>query len=677
MSQPIPPAGTGPQQWALLIGINEYPRLDKQYHLSGCVNDVDAVEALLMGTQFGFPPENVLKLTSPTSGGSRLPTRANILEAFRVHLTENSRIKPSDVVVIYYSGHGSQIPDEEGDEEDGLDETIVPCDAGPDRSKREDVVDVSDDEISLMLERLAARTKNINLIFDSCHSGTVTRDLADAPGQERHLPAATYPVEKRPRPVVGTTRSMGPSGWMPLSDGYVLLSACMADERAREDGFGFWRKKRFGLLTYYLLETMREVGTETTYYDIWDKVKVKVSSHNRWQNPQLEGAYERKVFGGAALPRRRFVEVSGKDGRGVTLSAGVANGATIHSKFAVYPRGTQIFDDLAARVAVVRLTGVDAFTSTGRVEEGSLEAIEQGSPAIEIEHDFGDMRMCVSVRGEGSLIERVRALVAASNLLKSGDSDDDSPSAVVMLAPPDGAPGAGEALLILNAGDGLPLVEPVTSRDDAPELVLEKLEHIASYYNMLGIHNPDAASALKDKIKLRLLKVSGQDEHGRDIVAPAERNAGGEIVFKVGNRVYLEAENLSDLNLYVAAIDFDTSWGVCPIFPEVGAADAIVRPHATRRLRRFCVNLPEYQKPVRKGDSPRREVVKLIATTAPVDFRPLWQEGTRDMNGGSLYGLMKRAVGKSAGPATRSLVPEDDPVVRDWTTSEIVFYITT
>jgi hypothetical protein len=677
MTQPLPLASTGSQKWALLVGVNEYPRLDKRYHLSGCVNDVSAIEELLTGPQFGFPPEHVLKLTSPASGGSSLPTRANILEAFREHLTENPRIRPGDVVVIYYSGHGSQIPDEEGDEEDGFDETIVPCDAGPDRSKREDVLDISDDEISLMLEHLAERTRNINLIFDSCHSGTVTRDLADAPGQERHLPAATYPVEARPRAAAATTRSMGPSGWMPLSDGYVLLSACMADERAREDGFGFWRKKRFGLLTYYLLETMREVGTETTYYDIWDRLKVKVSSHNRWQNPQIEGAYERKVFGGAALPRRRFVEVSGKDDRGVTLAAGVANGATLNSRFAVYPRDTQVFDDRSARVAIVRLTGVDAFTSVGRIEEGLLEAVEQGLPAVEIEHDYGDMRMGVFVRGDDPLVERVRELIAASSLLKSAELDDNSPAAVVKLGSPEDTPGAAEAYLILNAGDGLPLVEPVTAGDNAPTLVIEKLEKVASYYNVLGIHNPDAASALKNKVKLRLLKVSGQDEHERELVTPVERNAGGEIILKVDDRVYLEAENLSDFPLYVSAIDFDTSWGVCPIFPEPGAADATVRPHASRRLKRFRVNLPEYQKPVKEGDPPRREVIKLIATTAPVDFRPLWQEGTRDLEGGSLYGLMKRAVGRVGGTATRSLEPEDDPVVRDWTTSEIVFYITT
>ncbi|MFC2037895.1 caspase domain-containing protein [Chloroflexota bacterium] len=290
-----------PKKWALLVGINEYPRLEDKAQLRGCLNDVDAIEKLLAGEQFGFPPDHVLKLTSPAGDSALLATRDNILAAFRTHLAGNEAIAAGDAVVFYYSGHGSQIPDVHNDEEDGADETLVPCDVGPDRDNADHVRDISDDELSLLLDQLAGRTQNINLFFDSCHSGTMTRKLqdaqqSDAQGRARWLPPATCPVPAQLElPVGPRTRAMGPSDWLPLSDGYVLISACKASERAREGSFRIGMHQQLwdhGFLTYYLLEALRDVGPETTYHDIWHEVQRKVTRACHGQHPQIEGARE-------------------------------------------------------------------------------------------------------------------------------------------------------------------------------------------------------------------------------------------------------------------------------------------------------------------------------------------------------------------------------------------------
>jgi hypothetical protein len=678
----FPIAKQAPQKWALLIGVDEYPRLPQHFHLRGCINDVEAIEGLLTSEQFAFPAANILKLTSPARSPAQLATRDNILHAFRQHLVENGDIRSGDVVVIYYSGHGSQIPDEEGDEDDGLDETIVPCDAGPNRSRREDVLDISDDELSLMLDQLAVRTRNINLIFDSCHAGTVSRALPDAQGKDRFLPPATYaitaPSLHRPR---GSTRSMGPSDWVPLSDGYILISACMSQERAREDRFGFFRGKQYGILTYYLLEAMQDVGPETTYYDIWDAVRVKVTKRNRWQNPQIEGAFERKVFGGAALPRRRYVEVTGKDGGNVILAAGLAQGATAGSRFAVYRPGDNVFDNQRARLAVVRLERVDAFNSVGRVEEGNVEEIEVNAPAIEIEHDYGTMQMGVSVRGNDALLDAVREQVKDSPLLNLVANADEESTAEVRLLYPMSADGqeqsdTGAMLVIVHAGDGYPLVEPITPDVGSPTVVRQKLEHMAVYYNVLALRNTDQKSALKGKIKLIILRMTGKDENNRDVLVPVERNAGGDIVLRVGERVVLEVENLSNQALHIALLDYDTSWGITPIFPPQGAADDTVNASSRRRTHRFTVQLPGHQKTLGDGHPLPREIVRVIATTRRVNFRSLWQRGTRSFGEKfSLYRLMQSAIRGGRERVTRALVEDTDEAVNDWTTAEVVFYI--
>jgi hypothetical protein len=673
------------QKWALLIGINEYPKLESRYHLEGCLNDVDSLEELLTSRLFAFPARNILKLSSPAADAEHLATRDNILAAFRRHLIENDKIQQDDIVVIYYSGHGSQIPDEDGDEEDGFDETIVPCDSG-DRSNREEVRDISDDEISALLDQLALRTKNINLLIDSCHSGTITRALMDAEstdalGRERYLPPASYPVTTTTRPVTrAATRAMGPSGWMPLSDGYVVVSACMANERAREDRFSFWRRKPYGIMTHYLLEAMKEIGPETTYFDIWDQLRIKVSKHNRWQTPQIEGALERKVFGGAALPRKRYVEVLAKSAEGVELAAGLVHGATSGSKFAIFNSGTQTFDDPNSRVAVLRLMQVDAFNSIGEIEKGSADHVQVGAPAIEIEHNYGDMQMRVEVIGSGDQFDEMRRQITASNLLALAQPNGAPSIARVRLRYPFNTEGQevtseGEKLFILSAGDGHPLVEPILPDQNSPRVVKEKLEKIASFYNVLAITNPDPQSKIKDKIKLRLLKVIGKDQNNSDLVAPVERNSGGEMVLTVGERVIVEVDNQSDQPLHLVILMCDSAWGITPIFPKANAEDTAVAAKSTRRTIRFKVNLYDYQKPVKPNQPLPREVLKVIATTERIEFRSFWQESTRDLEISSLETLMEKAMGVRLGQGTRSLEP--DPAVKDWTTAELLFDITT
>jgi hypothetical protein len=696
MRKRVSTAGRTPQKWALLIGIDRYPKMPPDVHLRGCLHDVAAVEALLTSGQFGFPAQNIVKLTSPAADPKHLATRANILDTFRRHLIENGGVGPEDVVVVYYSGHGSQIPDEDGDEETGYDQTIVPCDAGPDRSCREDVIDISDDEIYLLLEALAGRTQNINLFVDSCHSGSITRGLQDAEardagGRERYLPPATYKVEPRARTrdtrdtgdtrTTRGTRSLGPSGWMPVGDGYVVISACRSLERAREDGFFElpWFK-HYGILTYYLLKAVRNAGPETTYLDIWEELKLNVTRRNRWQNPQIEGAFERKVFGGAMLPRRRYFEVTGVEKNEVRLAAGAVHNATVGSRYAVYGKQARALEGERGRVAVVRLKSVGDFGSAGEVEKGDAARVQVGGCAVEIEHDFGPMRMAVHVAGNEPVMEDVRARVSASPLLTDTAAREGAGAAVTLRYPylqnGEEDTGAGRKLFILG-GDGHPLVEPIEPGEGGAVTALEKLEHIAKYQNLLAIDNPDQRSRLRGKVKLRLLKAAAGA--GNEPLPP-ERNQGGELVLKDCDRIVLEVENKADMPVYITLFDFSPQWRVSPFFPPPAATDNSVAAGSSRRTKRQKVSLPSHLKSLPAGLPLPLEIVKLIATTEPVNFRSIYLPPTR---GGekdaaaesSLFRVLEAAWGVGVGRATRSLERGADELVSDWAVDTVSFRI--
>jgi len=486
---------------------------------------------------------------------------------------------------------------------------------------------------------------------------------------------------------------MGPSDWLPLGEGYVLASGCKAHERSREYPFpkGWLPISRewHGAFTYYLLEALNDVSPDTTYYDIWDEVSAKVASKNRWQNPQIEGAFERKVFGGAALPRKRYVEVVDKTGNKVTVAAGLVHGATVGSRFAIFPEHTQTFEDKRARIATIKLIEVGAFASVGEVEHGEIGQVRIGAPAVEIEHDYGTMQMVVRVLGDEPILHRLREEIETSRLLVLAAEDQPSTATVLLRRPlrPDGSEDdvADKSLFIVSSGDGYPLVEPVSPSED-PVVTREQLQHIARYSNILAIKNTDRESKLKDKVKLQLLRVTEQDENGYDLTEQIERNAGGEILLTVGDRVILEVDNLSDQPLHVIVLDCDTEWQVRPIFPPAGAMDDVVPANRSRRTNRFRVNLPDYQKPAQEDQPLPHETVKVIATTERVDFRSLWlpslrDDGVRDLDeieGGrsSLYHLIELATDGSGERATRSLEEDADSIVRDWTTAVLVFHVT-
>ena len=86
--------------------------------------------------------------------------------------------RPNDRAILYYSGHGYFQPDDDGDEPDGYDEVLAPHDA---RLVSGETWPLSyanlirDDEVGALLNNIQDR--RVQVIVDSCHSGTMTRSL--------------------------------------------------------------------------------------------------------------------------------------------------------------------------------------------------------------------------------------------------------------------------------------------------------------------------------------------------------------------------------------------------------------------------------------------------------------------------------------------------------------------
>ncbi|KAI8810261.1 caspase domain-containing protein [Cladochytrium replicatum] len=150
-----------PRKKALLIGIN-YPGTKAE--LKGCINDVRNVYRLLT-TRFGYKDTRECMLVLTDEGQKdpqKLPTKQNMLSGFTWLVRDT---KPGDSLYLHFSGHGSQQKDNDGDELDGLDDTLVPLDY-----KKAGMI-VDDDLNALLLQSLPSGVQ-LSVFFDCCHSGT-------------------------------------------------------------------------------------------------------------------------------------------------------------------------------------------------------------------------------------------------------------------------------------------------------------------------------------------------------------------------------------------------------------------------------------------------------------------------------------------------------------------------
>ncbi len=172
---------------ALVIGIGTYASLPEKMFLEGPKNDAPLIEKLLK-EKLGYPADSIRVLLDKDA------TRAGILASIDEWLVQGTQ--PGDRVYLYFSGHGLQVKDVSGDEEDGLDEALSTYDIVAGDGDWSNVI--LDDELDAMLEKLKGRA--VSIVVDACHSGTISRSLstkvADVMESARFLPRPfAKPVE--------------------------------------------------------------------------------------------------------------------------------------------------------------------------------------------------------------------------------------------------------------------------------------------------------------------------------------------------------------------------------------------------------------------------------------------------------------------------------------------------
>ena len=227
---------------ALLIGINYIGTNNELY---GCINDTSSINSLISNNGF----QKICILTDNTI---KKPNRDNILAEF-INLLSNS--KSGDVLLFFYSGHGSYILDKNNNEATGYDQLIVPCDLNG----------IVDDEFKSIIQTNLKKDVTLIALFDCCFSGSVL----DLKYQYMDSLDKNNLTEN-----INETETIG---------NVIMISGC-SDIQTSSDTF--LNNQNQGAMTWAFLEAFKS-GKNITWRNLLIKMRDLLKQSNFSQLPQL------------------------------------------------------------------------------------------------------------------------------------------------------------------------------------------------------------------------------------------------------------------------------------------------------------------------------------------------------------------------------------------------------
>lgn len=228
---------------ALLFGINHY---GGGSDLNGCLNDVEDMAKMI---RENYPDADVRIFKDGQV------TRAAFIANMEAAI---SSMKSGDSLLVHYSGHGTQVTDRHGDEEDGYDEALYLSDGT-----------VIDDDVNASLQKIPEGALVV-LMFDSCFSGTVTRGMNPVKGKYYLMPGQIMRNKKNIR--------------IPRSQmKWVVFSGCAENQTSSD---ALINNRYNGAFTFYALKAFSPGITLTEWFL---RIRKCLPSENFTQAPTLEG----------------------------------------------------------------------------------------------------------------------------------------------------------------------------------------------------------------------------------------------------------------------------------------------------------------------------------------------------------------------------------------------------
>ena len=376
--------------------------------LRGVHNDTRAMQAMLAAR--GFEVE--LRIEAAAS-------RAGILAGYDRLIAAS---QTDDAAVVYYSGHGCygtvSTPERRSWQ------CIVPTDVFA--GSATDWRGITAWELSIKQAQLTAKTKNVTVILDACHSAQMSRSAAVREAVPRAL---SHPVQLGFATHLAQLRAAYQAAFSAVAAlgdaNAVRLVACGREESAFEspgDDGTF-----HGAFTRALLDVLAQIGTaDISWAAVRDAIRARVVRDFAIQRPDVEGPVRRRLFSLAEDDDRGGVTVTAI-GERFRLPVGQLTGVVLGDVYGVMPIGSTSYDARRA-LGELEVVEVHALTSYARRNAGDT-AIPVDAVALPITRNV--LRRAVVVVAPDDARPAIEHAIAASPRLRI--AQDGEPATVARL----------------------------------------------------------------------------------------------------------------------------------------------------------------------------------------------------------------------------------------------------
>ena len=636
----LTPAGSAaepdePRKLALLVGIGRYEK-DKPedaptdwkgwWNLASRTDVQKIAEVLEDEERFGFKDGDVREVLDEEA------TRENIIGLFRSHLT--AQASPGDVIYFHYSGHGQQIADQNGDEFDGLDESLVPFDYVSQSQADGAKTNLRDDKLGELLNELKDKMSvdgqlrgSITVTLDSCFSGSGTR--GELNGGLRARGRAWDSEIDGAKPVINPRGKVdGPAGLVAEgqanANNYVLLTAASYDQLAAETDSD--NTERLGLFTDAWVQALKVATNRTTVKDVYEDVYGKVTARATRQDPTLEGNGDTLLFSGKVTRRSEYVVVESSAGNEITLPVGATFGVTLGSVYAVFKRQGDVSNekDKIGEAVITQVRGASCAATLTEAYRGKLSKESlRAARAVEISHNYRNERP-LRVFLADELPESVTKAISAPPIVKTDSVLADDYDVLARLD------SDNKKVLILE-DELCPILKLELSSDSLDQRIRDSLMRNWRKRFLMRIASPFRARRIGVEARLVPInvKVFGDEV---DVIGPRD-DARAKVISDSRDSVNLQDSEYYQLEVrnrsagtakvYFTVLHFDPDGNLEVDYPE--REEASVGPGEEWVALYNCV----YKSRAAKDGPPAKDVFKVFATREETGFGYLLPQRSR------------------------------------------------
>jgi len=660
ISMDFNPVNAEPVKRALIIAIGEYPD-SLGWGTISSKNDVTLIKHALEGQ--GFEEQNMIFITD------REATKEGIFNALNTLINSSRK---GDIVVIHYSGHGQQISDDDGDEIDKLDETLVSWDAPAfykegytgDKHLRDDEFG----EMILVLRQKVSKEGQVLVFMDSCHSGTGTRGEKPAvkvrggtepmiiPEFESVAPAGSEEIEKgfgmNEAPI--QTRGGG-SEMAPL---VIFAGASFNElnyETLDENGNGV------GSLSYSIAKVFNDIEEGMTYRSFFNKIHSNMSTIAPRQTPMLEGDIDYEIFNGATVEQEGYFTIENVlNEKEIRINGGSIMNLAEGDIMGLYPSGT------------TSAAGIEPLLKgTVTITEGYASIVQFATPhGIENnldywvflkEQNYEKRKVGVQIKSfdDKNLQNRILEELTGLSLINKNETN---PDLVIEES--------GKKILVKTAAEDLVFEEILSADPGGVNQCVSAVKRYAQarFIKELKLEDPDY------RVEIRFIPVQAKYEGGeiqvQDTLDFSEYLKDDPVpAFTEKDQFLIEVINTGNRSAYFNIIDIQPDGYINPIVPSPGKDG---KEYMIRKGQTYIVPdvlLDGFYEPY------GTEVFKVFASKEPINLSPIINSkgvGTRG-SASPLEAILQDTYQNTRGPKVKV---SSMPAESSGSTFEYIFRIT-